>query len=1104
MQGNPSQSAGVRSNQDGLPEGSTFRLVLGLFFLSGAAGLVYEVVWTRYLTLAFGVTAEAVSAVLAAYMGGLALGSFLLGRRTARIRNLLRTYAWLELGVGIFALLTPLIYLRVEAINIFLFRNLGETGAAFDVLRFVVSFAVMLIPTTMMGGTLPILSRFVVSRRSAIGFGVGTLYSINTFGAVLGTFAAGYFLIPVVGLSATVYVAAAFNLAVGAGCYVLSKRPRFTVSGEEEPEAVEPEVTPVVETPRRLQVGVIVGLGVSGFVALLYEVVWTRILQLVLGTSAYAFACMLTTFLFGIALGSLIVSRFVDRVRDPARLFGYIQLAVGFCALAIIPLFGQLPFIFLKMFALTNREWGQTSVVEFASAFLVMLIPTMLFGASFPVAARVVSGSVRRLGRAIGNIYAVNTVGSILGSLMAGFVIIPLLGTQRSEFVGAGLSIALGSTILLLNGRIRAWRRLVSVGVAAAVFVGCLLYLPRWDMKVLLWGVYHKAAQFMPVGRDPSAPEDIAQQLEQGKLIYYREGIGTTAAVFEEFGRRSIVINGKLEASTVRMDMRLQRMMGHLPLLLHPNPKRAINVGLGAGVTFGAVMQHPLDEGRCAELSKSIMGATRRFGAANHYVMENPKAHIILRDGRNYLRATLDKFDCITADPFHPYTRGAGSLYTVEYFEAARAALNPGGVMCQFLPLYNLSDSDFKMIVQTFRRVFPAVSVWFTDVDMVMLGTEEPMRVDYAALKKRMEYEPVRKSLEEVGFETVDDVLARFILDEKSLDLYCGDAPINTENHPILEYSSPKSAFVGTIESNLAEALQYRTYERLPVYHFSDNPEEAAAIEDNLRRRFEAMRYSMDGQVLISEGKFDKAVPVLRKSVEMYPDDMTVREHLNRCYVLLARWYHRRGDTEMVRQLSQTAIDVYPEAAAARVNLGNYYFQSEDYEKALDLYRGAVPYARRNGIGGIHEKVAETLVRLERMDESIPEFRLAIEEKPESAWIRTNLGSILMRRGRWVEASEEFREAIRLDPDHANAYVNLGATLLNEGKVESAISYFRLAAEKDPENAEAHANLGITLYRQGKLDEARREIEIAVRLAPGRTQLRQVLEQMNAATHRGQ
>jgi spermidine synthase len=1098
MQEHSNQSLGGQAGLGASVGGGVFRLILGVFFLSGAAGLVYEVVWTRYLTLAFGVTAEAVSAVLSAYMAGLALGSFLLGRRVARIKNLLRTYAWLELGVGVFALLTPLIYMRVEAINIYLFRNLGETGTAFDILRFVICFVVMLVPTTMMGGTLPVLSRFVVSRRSSIGFGVGTLYSINTFGAVLGTFSAGYMLIPAMGLSATVYLAAVVNLAVGVGCYLLSKRPDFSVSGEEEPEAAQPDTTPVAETPRRLQIGIILGLGISGFVALLYEVVWTRVLQLILGTSAYAFACMLTTFLFGIALGSLIVSRFIDRVRDPARLFGYIQLAVGFCALAIIPLFGSMPFIFLRLFALTSRQWWQTSAVEFAVAFLVMLIPTMLFGAAFPVAARVASGSVRLLGRAIGNIYAVNTVGSILGSLMAGFVIIPALGTQRSEFLGAGFSIVLGSVILLMNTRIGTWRRMVSVAVAVAVFVGSIFYLPRWDMKVLLWGVYHKAAQFMPVGRDPSSLEDVAHQLEQGTLIYYKEGIGTTAAVFEEYGRRSIVINGKLEASTVRMDMRLQRVMGHLPLLLHPNPKKAINIGLGAGVTFGSVMQHPLDEGRCAELSESIKGATRQFGAANHHVMENPKARIVLRDGRNYLRATTETFDCITADPFHPYTRGAGSLYTVEYFETALARLNPGGIMCQFLPLYNLSDTDFKMIVQTFRQVFPAVSIWFTDVDMVMLGSKEPIRVDYAALKKRMEYEPVRESLAEIGFETIDDVLARFILDEKSLDPYCGDAPVNTENHPILEYSSPKSAFVGTIESNLAEALKYRKFEHLPVYHYSDDPEEGAAIEEDLRLRFEAMRYSMDGQVLISEGRFDKAVPILQQSVEVYPNDMTVREHLNRCYVLLARHFFQRGDSERVRQFSQAAIDVYPEAAAARVNLGNYYFQRQQYEDALGLYQDAIPYAKRNGIGGVHLKIAETLVRLGRLDEAIPEFRLAMEEEPESAWVRNNLGSILMRRGRMVEAAEQFREAIRIDPEHANAYVNLGATLLNEGKVDQALDYFRLATEKDPNNVEAHANLGITLYRQGKLDEARRELEIAVRLAPGRTQLRQVLDQINA------
>jgi tetratricopeptide (TPR) repeat protein len=396
--------------------------------------------------------------------------------------------------------------------------------------------------------------------------------------------------------------------------------------------------------------------------------------------------------------------------------------------------------------------------------------------------------------------------------------------------------------------------------------------------------------------------------------------------------------------------------------------------------------------------------------------------------------------------------------------------------------------------------VFPAVSIWFTDVDMVMLGSEKPLDLDYAALAARMEYPPVHESLAEIGFSTLDDVLARFILDDASLDAYCGDAPVNTEDHPILEYSSPKSAFVGTIESNLAEALRYRTYEKLRVRHFSDDPGEAARIEADFRRRFDAMRFAMDGQVELARGRFDPAVTALRESIRMYPNDMTVREHLDRCYTLLARYYFDIGDEETVRRISEAAIAVYPEASASRVNLGNYYIQKQDYEKALEQYRDALPYARRDGLGGLHIKVAEMLVRLGRLEEALPEFRLAIEEEPNVAWIRTNFGSILMRQGRWVEALEQFQESLRLDPDYAPAHVNLGACLLNDGKVEEAIEQFRTAVRKDPSNVEGHANLGVTLYRQGHVEEAIREIETAAALAPERPQLRQMVEQMKAGT----
>ena len=389
-----------------------------IFICSGASGLIYEVIWMRQLTLIFGSTVFATSTVLTAFMGGLALGSFYFGRKIDESdQSPLRIYALLEAGIGAFCLVWPLILSVLGALYVLIDRNVTSEFYTLSLIRFLLTFAVLLIPSTLMGGTLPVLTRFFVKRLEQLGTNIGVLYALNTFGAVVGTVAAGFFLLEAFGIRWSLGIGIAINFAVAAIALALAQR----VSGAEDVESVVEETNVQLPPPENQQPTannhlILWAIGISGFCALAYEVLWTRIMVFFLGSTTYAFATMLAAFLFGIALGSIVVARWVDRIGQPVAVFGIVQLGIGLFALILMPAFEEL----YAMTRAFQSTFGVSRFWAFFSCFLVMCLPTFLMGASFPLVTKIYTGNERQLGRSIGNVYAVNTVGSILGAFLQG------------------------------------------------------------------------------------------------------------------------------------------------------------------------------------------------------------------------------------------------------------------------------------------------------------------------------------------------------------------------------------------------------------------------------------------------------------------------------------------------------------------------------------------------------------------------------------------------------------------------------------------------------------------------------------------------------------
>jgi spermidine synthase len=766
-------------------EGRVRTAVYLCFFLSGVAGLAYEVIWIRQLSLIFGTTSFAVSTVLASFMGGLALGSFLFGRLADRLKSPLRLYAWLELAIGIYCLLVPLLLRAATHVYVLTAGSFGGSFYMMSLVRFLLCALVLILPTTFMGATLPVLSRYVVRRMERLGEGFGGLYGINTLGAVVGCFAAGYLLIGWIGVSATTAVAVALNIVVAAIAFLLSRREGFST-----PAPAPPPESPGRPKRRALSLAhamILAGVGVSGFASLTYEVAWTRLLSLILGSSVYAFTAMLTTFLLGIALGSVIVSRLADRVRDPVAAFVVAQACVVVSVLSISPLFDRLPVLFLILFGKMGHSFVTFEMAQFLLCVLVMFLPTLFIGTTVPLAVKAFTGRIEEVGRSVGTVYASNTIGAILGSFFAGFALLPLVGTQKTIAVAAGLNLAVAVALFLLLPRPRRAARAAISAAAAVLFFVAVLQAHTWDRYMLNTGFFDSPRYAL----HQVSEKGFRDFVRSYDIRYYEEETYANVAVSYESENLFLQINGRTEASTTA-DMSNQILVAQIPMLVHPDPREVLVVGLGSGITLGSVLTHPVDRAECVEISPAVVRAAAFFREWHDDVTKNPKAEIILDDARNYLLASRRKYDIIVSEPSKPWISGVSNLFTREFYEICRKRLKPGGILCQWFHYYSMNPEDFRITLRTFLGVFPYAQIWNADNNVFLLGSEEPIRIDVQRMEERMTIRKVAADLGRIEKKNPYVLLGNFLFGEEEARQYVGEGRINTDDLPIIEFSTPR------------------------------------------------------------------------------------------------------------------------------------------------------------------------------------------------------------------------------------------------------------------------------------------------------------------------
>ncbi|MCG6955167.1 MAG: fused MFS/spermidine synthase [Gemmatimonadetes bacterium] len=824
---------------------SVRRIVLALFFLSGACGLVYEVVWMRMLTLVFGATAVATSTVLASFFAGLALGSYLFGGLADRTRRPLALYGLLEAGVGLTAFVMPVLFAGVTSVYVGLSRHFGF-GHELDVLRFGLAFLALLVPATLMGGTLPVVVRAFAGSERRLGRDIGVLYALNTFGAVVGAISAGFFLILFVGLRETSYLAAAVNLIIAGTVLGLSRTP---VSPDVDDAVPEPAMANAAEASTadtadavgahdtvtaRLALWAV---GLSGFCALGLEVLWTRSLVFFLDNSTHAFTTMLTAFLLGIALGSAVVARFIDGRRKLLMGLGWIEVLIGVTAVLAIPVLGHSTPVLQRMAtasldALLFWKW---TAMRFGMSLTVMLLPTVLMGMTVPVAARIYTRSVAGVGGALGRVYAVNTIGGVLGSLVAGFLLIPLVGLHNGIMLVAGVNVAIGAVLVLWEpgAGVGSRSRAAALGGALVVLVAGAFFLTRGRMNLT----------------------SFIENMDADQVLSYREGVGATVKVFKDKnGAKYLSIDGFPVAGTSMGLYDAQKALGNLPLLLTSVPSPRVNfVGFGAGGASWEALQYNPAAVDCVELVPAVLDAAAWFPEVNHNVLSDPRFHAIVGDGRNYALVTDKTYDIISIDATSPKMAGNGSLYTVDFYRLLKARLSADGLVVQWLPIHLLSDAEVRMTVRSFMQVFPHTTLWLSAIrhHAVLVGTQKKLNIDFKALSVKSVMATMAHVWEPLKVTDAYDVLGGFVMGEDGLAAYARGARVNSDDHPYLEFTPAMAYFTAGqyMIENLVE-FQRRRESVFPLLtNLGNTEEERAEVARGVERRFESSQHTIAGDV---------------------------------------------------------------------------------------------------------------------------------------------------------------------------------------------------------------------------------------------------------------
>ncbi|HVQ13775.1 MAG TPA: fused MFS/spermidine synthase, partial [Vicinamibacterales bacterium] len=914
------------------------RWLLLAYSCSGFAGLVYEIAWTRLLTLHLGHTTAAVSTVTAAFMGGLGLGGALGGRLASSLnrRQALSVYALLELVVAVAALTIAWSLNLLTPAFAWAYREDGS-DPIFSIVRIACSFAVLLVPGVALGATFPLAVRVAVASGTRPGGPSGRLYGANTAGAAVGSLAAGFFLIPILGLTGTTLTGIAAGVVSIA--LALSIIPRSLNEDGSEEAPAKPRLKPsTARRNRRKQHSdrvdvdldgldaergryglAAVALACTGFATFMYEVVWTRVLAMVAGPSIYAVAATLTSFITGLAFGSFVGAVLAERSRRPAVVLALILILTAAAACVSIFLVGAPLLEIGTGTAEPTATLSGIALSHLAIAFALTWPVAFGLGAAFPLSLELAGSRDAIPARRLGVLYSVNTAAAMVGALVAGFAAIPAIGL-RASLLAATASLLLGAAMLIARSRISGRRRLVTLLPLAAV-VAWMAASSGWDREWLAAGGY-LYTRFVPAGVDRHAA------LTVGSLLYYREGATGTVSVKTLTGVRSLSIDGKVDASTAR-DMLTQKLLAHLPLLLHPNPRQVGIVGLGSGVTLASALVHPVASVDVVEISPEVIEASAYFEEVNRRALDDPRTRLVRGDGRTHFSFTSRRYDVVISEPSNPWMAGVATLFTQEFFQTVRGRLARGGIFCQWAHTYDVSDANLRSIVATFRAAFPDGTMWLAgDGDLLLVGSTAPLEPRLESISTAWQRPGVGEDLRTVGMQDPFALLSLFVGGPRELSKYAAGAGIQTDDRTALEFSGPLAVFA-PVSTNHTATLR-------ALLDGGQKPDAVARAVAGAT----ASQWRDRGAMLMKAEAFDSAYRDYVTSLDLAADTTTLDG-----FVRAATAARQQDDAE--RRL-RTLIRQRASEAAPRVSLAELLGVRGRYDEAIAIAREATMLAPGN------------------------------------------------------------------------------------------------------------------------------------------------------------
>jgi spermidine synthase len=1040
----------------------SFRGLILCFFLSGAAALIYQILWTKALGLVFGHTAYALATVLAVFMAGLAAGSRWLGKWSEGIPRPLAAYGWLELAVAGAGALS----LEGIAGVRFLYYLLSSENSSTTwllAIRIFGATVVLFMPTFLMGGTFPMLVAALNRSAVQLEWRVARLYWVNATGAVVGTLAAGFFLLPALGMRYTLSIAVMLNILAGLIAMQLARKEavntkvRATLKSDpdrgnttgrmsNQPAGTAPSPALLVAPPRSLpRLFLLICFAVVGATAMAYEIGWTRLLATQLGSSTYAFTIMLATFLAGIALGSVLFERWRSHTRTPMT-FAWTQAATAIVSLPALILFNRLPDVLVSILSTNDQSFRTALLAQFAVSSLAMLPTAVVFGFNFPVVTLLTSEDAGNTGRlekgngkaearagsgAVGRAYAWNTTGAIAGAIAAGFWLLPHLGSFRllvaAAAVNAGLATLL-SIFWIFTGGPGALRARISaiggLGLSLLVLgaIGTVGLSSRFDDPAV--ATFNTMLYWNAEGKPVPLP--VRQKARMMDVIYSADGLNSTISVARTDDILALRTNGKTDASNSDIDTQL--MLGHIGAIAHRAPRRILVIGFGAGMTLSALARYPeIERLDCVEIEPAVLRAAPLLRTLNRNVLNDKRVHIVYDDGRNFLLTTRNRYDLIVSEPSNPWIDGVASLFTREFYRAAQERLAPGGIFVQWVQSYSLYPDDLRMISATFLSEFQNATLWHgVKSDLILVAPTPPLPQMLKRMQTLWSNPSLRSDFEWMGIERPEGLFGYYLLDDSRLRNFAATGRINTDDRTSLEYSAPRSLLIrGLDEENLRELYEVQPPTVLPGFE-GDQRDSALAASATT---------ALNG-----------------------------------------------GDIEDA-DLFLGALDPGATTSEDEIARGRDAIAHADYQSASQAFDLA--FSEDSNSVEAAWGIAETNRLSGKSDLALQQLQRILEKHPNDLRTLTSLEQLYSDNSYSIDAADTQRRLIQADPRAgADAYAELGEMLKRAGRLDQAVVAMNQCLALDPYNFQTHLNLGQIFDVQKKYLDARKNLEFVQRFFP--------------------